>query len=239
MARERGGFWIGLCAVVFYPLTGLLARRPTSGPRLPGEGGVLLVMNHVSHLDPIFDAVMVHRNYRVPRFLAKASLWKIPVVGKVLVGAGQVPVYRGTADAKESLRAANEGLAQGKLLLIYPEGTITKDPDGWPMNSRTGVARLALANDVPVIPAARWGTRAIYDGYNKKFRPFPRKTVTTVFGEPVDLSAYREQPLTNQVLREVTDLLMNRVKELLEQARGEQGPTGFYSPARASQQGED
>ncbi|MBB5894035.1 lysophospholipid acyltransferase family protein [Kutzneria kofuensis] len=238
MRKEKGGPWIRMCAIVLYPTVKLLARRVSTGPKLPRHGGVLLVMNHVSHLDPVFDAVLVHNNERVPRFLAKSSLWKIPVLGKIMAGAGQVPVFRGTADAKESLRAANEGLEQGKLLVIYPEGTITKDPDGWPMASRTGVARLALANDVPVIPAARWGTRAILDKYNKKFRPFPRKTVTTIFGEPIDLSAYRDQPVTTQVLREVTDLLMERVKELLEQARGEQAPAGFYSPARAKQNGE-
>jgi 1-acyl-sn-glycerol-3-phosphate acyltransferase len=244
MRKEKGGPWIRMCAIVLYPTVKLLARRVNKGPKLPRHGGVLLVMNHVSHLDPVFDAILVHNNERVPRFMAKASLWKVPVLGKVLVGAGQVPVFRG-GDARESLRAAkesidvaNKGLEQGKLLVIYPEGTITKDPDGWPMAARTGAARLALASDVPVIPAARWGTRAIYDGYSKKFRPFPRKTVTSILGDPIDLSAYRDQPVTAQVLREVTDLLMGRVKELLEQARGEQAPEGFYSPVKAKQNGE-
>jgi 1-acyl-sn-glycerol-3-phosphate acyltransferase len=246
MRKEKGGPWIRMCAIVLYPTVKLLARRVSRGPRLPRHGGALLVMNHVSHLDPVFDAILVHNNDRVPRFMAKSSLWKVPVLGKVLVGAGQIPVYRPTGDgakdslraAKESLRAASEGLEQGKLLVIYPEGTITKDPDGWPMAPRTGVARLALASDVPVIPAARWGTRAILDKYNKKFRPFPRKTVTTVLGEPVDLSAYRNQPVTAQVLREVTDLLMGRVKELVAEARGETAPAGFYSPVKAEQSGE-
>ena len=246
MRKEKGGPWIRMCAIVLYPTVKLLARRVTKGPKLPRHGGVLLVMNHVSHLDPVFDAILVHNSDRVPRFMAKASLWKVPLLGKVMAGAGQVPVYRaGASDAKETLRAAkdslrvaNEGLEQGKCLVIYPEGTITKDPDGWPMAPRTGVARLALASDVPVIPAARWGTRDIYDGYSKKFRPFPRKTVTSVFGEPIDLSAYRNQPATAQVLREVTDLLMGRVKDLVAEARGEQAPEGFYSPAKAQKNGD-
>lgn len=246
MRKEKGGPWIRMCAIVLYPTVKLLARRVIKGPRLPRHGGVLLVMNHVSHLDPVFDAILVHNSDRVPRFMAKASLWKVPVLGKVMAGAGQIPVYRPSGDAakeslraaKDSLRAASEGLEQGKLLVIYPEGTITRDPDGWPMAPRTGVARLALANDVPVIPAARWGTREIYDGYSKKFRPFPRKTVTSVFGEPIDLSAYRGQPATAQVLREVTDLLMGRVKDLVAEARGEQAPEGFYSPVKAKKDGD-
>ena len=244
MRKEKGGPWIRLCAIVLYPTVKLLARRVNKGPKLPRHGGALLLMNHVSHLDPVVESVLGHNNGRFPRFMAKASLGRVPVLGRFLAGSAQVPVYRG-GDARESLRAAkeslevaSEGLEQGRLLVIYPEGTITKDPDGWPMASRTGVARLALANDVPVIPGARWGTREIYDGYGKKFRPFPRKTVTSILGEPIDLSAYRDQPVTAQVLREVTDLLMGRVKELVAQARGEQAPDGFYSPAKAKQNGE-
>jgi 1-acyl-sn-glycerol-3-phosphate acyltransferase len=235
VAREKGGFWVGLAATFFYPLCALLARRENRGTeRVPRQGGVLLVLNHVSHIDPMYDAVFVHKLRRVPRFLAKESLFKPFLVRHVLYGSGQIPVYRGSADAKDSLRDANAALSDGKLVVIYPEGTITKQPEGWPMQSRTGVARLALDNDVPVLPVARWGTRAILDGYHKKFRPFPRHDVTTVVGEPVDLSAYRAQPVTTQVLREVTDLLMNRVTDLVAEVRGETPPTEVFRPTAKS-----
>lgn len=225
MGREKGGFWVGLAAAVFYPLTGMLARRDvTHGERVPRQGPAILVLNHTSHLDIPYDAVFVHQQRRVPRFLAKHSLWNIPFVKRVLVGAGQIPVYRGSADAKQSLRAAHQALREGKLVVIYPEGTITKDPNGWPMHARTGVARLALDNDVPVIPIARWGTRSIYDHYTKKFRPFPRKTVWIRVGEPVDLSTYRGQRQTATLLREVTSLLMDRVTEMLADIRQEPAP---------------
>jgi 1-acyl-sn-glycerol-3-phosphate acyltransferase len=232
--REKGGFWVGAAAAAFYPMT-WLARRVTRGDeRIPRTGGALLVLNHISHLDPPMDAVWVHRNKRVPRFLAKDSLFRAPVFGKIIAGAGSIPVYRGTSDAAESLKAANQALRDGKIVVIYPEGTITKDPDGWPMRPFPGVARLALANDVPVIPVARWGTHRILDGYTKKFRPFPRKTVTTYVGEPVDLSEFKsEGPPSNTTLLRVTDKVMTEVKTLLAEIRDEPAPKGFYNPKKA------
>ncbi|GDY32605.1 lysophospholipid acyltransferase family protein [Gandjariella thermophila] len=234
MAKEKGGLWVGVAAAVFYPVTNLLARRVLIGAeRIPETGPALLVMNHVSHIDPLYDAVCVRDRGRIPRFLAKNTLWDVPVLRKVLVATGQIPVYRGTANAQQSLRDAHRALEEGKVVVIYPEGTITRDPDGWPMQPRTGVARLALDHDVPLIPVARWGTRSIYDGYNKKFRPVPRGTVTHRFGDPVDLSEFRARPASNAVLREVTDLLMGRVKDLLAEIRPEPAPAGFYQPVRA------
>jgi 1-acyl-sn-glycerol-3-phosphate acyltransferase len=226
--REKGGFWVGMAAAVFYPLTWLGKRTYVGAEKLPRTGGVLLVMNHVSHLDPPNDAVFVHRNKRVPRFMAKDSLFHVPFFGQILKGSGGIPVYRGSSEARDSLRAAHEALREGKVVLIYPEGTISKDPTGWPMRARTGVARLALENDVPVLPVARWGTNDIWNGYTKKFHPLPRKEVFTVVGDPVDLSAYRAQPITNQVLREVTDLLMTEVRDLLAGIRDEQPPAEFF-----------
>lgn len=234
--REKGGFWIWFAASFFYPLCRVLARRENRNTeRIPAQGGVLLVMNHVSHLDPVYDSVFVHKLRRIPHFLAKESLFRPPLVRQVMYGTGQIPVYRGSADAKDSLRDANAALRAGKAVIIYPEGTITKQPEGWPMYSRTGVARLALENDVPVIPVARWGTRAILDGYHRTFRPFPRHDVVTVVGEPVDLDAYRDKPSTTHLLREVTDLLMAEVTSLVAQIRGETPPTEVFRPPARKQ----
>lgn len=222
--REKGGFWVGAAAVLFYPVS-LIGRRVYLGAeRIPRQGPALLVFNHVSHMDPAVDAVLVHRNKRVPRFLAKDSVAKVPIFGRIFLGSGGIPVYRGSASAGDSLRAAHQALREGKLVVIYPEGTITKDPQGWPKRAYTGAARLALANDVPVIPIARWGTNEILDFYRKKIRLLPRKTVTHAVGEPIDLSAYRDKEQTAAVLREVTELLMDRVTELLAGIRGEEPP---------------
>lgn len=222
--REKSGFWVMAAAVMFYPLAWLTRSEYRHAERIPRTGPAVLVMNHISHLDPAVDAVFVHRNKRVPRFLAKDSLTKVPVFGKIMVNAGSIPVARGTSTAGDSLEAAHRALSEGKLVLIYPEGTITKDPEFWLKRSYPGVARLALKNDVPVIPVARWGTHEIFNGYTKKFRPFPRKRVVHSVGEPVDLSAYRGKAEEPGALREVTDLLMARVLDLLVDVRGEQPP---------------
>jgi 1-acyl-sn-glycerol-3-phosphate acyltransferase len=227
--REKSGFWIAFCAVFFYPIVWLVGRSRFEGLRnIPAGGGALVVANHVSHLDPVFSGVAVHRARRVPRFLAKHSLFGTPVLGRAMSGSGQIPVYRESTDANRSLRDAEAALREGKVVVIYPEGTITRDPDGWPMRSRTGVARLALTSDAPVVPMIHWGTREVLDGYRHRFRPLPRKPIVVRCGEPVDLSAYRGRPLDAPLLREVTDLLMVEVRKLLAEVRGEPAPAEFF-----------
>lgn len=229
MPRDVRGFWIRSCIAVFYPAIWLIARPRFAGlDKVPAAGPGLVVSNHISYLDPFYTAVFVHRRGRVPRFLAKASLWTVPVLGRALVGAQQIPVYRGSTEAGESLRAADRALAEGKLVLIYPEGTITRDPEYWPMHSRTGIARLALTNDVPVVPAVHWGTQRVYDHYGRRFRPWPRTDVVVCAGEPVDLSGYRGRPVDGVLLREVTDVVMGRVRDLLAEVRAEPAPAEFY-----------
>lgn len=187
--------------------------------------------NHVSQLDPL---TLAHAIYdggrRLPRYLAKAELFGVPVIGWVLRLGGQIPVRRGTRDAAASLRAAQLALAAGELVVIYPEGTCTRDPNGWPMVGKTGVARLALGSDVPVIPVAHWGAHRILGYRSKRPNLVGRKLVQAIAGPPIDLSGYRGIEPTNEVLREVTDLLMSRVKELLGELRGETPPVGFFSP---------
>ena len=105
MRREKRGFWIAFCAVFFYPIGWLTGRGRYEGrEHIPATGGALIVANHISHLDPIFSGLIVERSGRVPRFLAKHSLWSVPVLGQALRGSGQIPVYRESADAQQSLR---------------------------------------------------------------------------------------------------------------------------------------
>jgi 1-acyl-sn-glycerol-3-phosphate acyltransferase len=229
VARERGGFGIGFAAAFFYPIGWLSGRPRFEGlEHIPRIGGAIVAANHISHIDPIYTGLALHRAGRVARFLAKDGLWRVPVLGTVLRATGQIPVFRGTADAKASLRHGVAALEEGKAVVVYPEGTISRDPAHWPMQPRTGVARLALSCDAPVIPMVHWGTHTVLDGYRKRYRPLPRTTVTVRCGRPLDLSAYRGRPVDAPLLRAVTDLIMGAVRDLLAEVRGETAPTDFY-----------
>jgi 1-acyl-sn-glycerol-3-phosphate acyltransferase len=235
--RDPYNGWILLCRLIFYPLSAVLARRRFSGyEHLQVNSGVLLVANHVSHIDPVYDAVFARKAGRWPRFMAKASLWKVPVLGTVMRGADQIPVERaGGGAGKLSLDAAEAALRDGKVVIIYPEGTITRDPDTWPMRPKAGAALLALSGDFPVVPMVNWGTNKVFVPYVKKGRikPLPRKDVIIRAGPPIDLSAYRGKPVDARLLRDVTMLIMEAVRDLVAEERGEQPPQKFFVPKRA------
>jgi 1-acyl-sn-glycerol-3-phosphate acyltransferase len=225
--RPSPALWFAV--VVIVPVTSLLFRlRYRHGERIPRTGPVLLVANHVSLLDPLACARMAWDNGRVPHFLAKQSLFR-GWVGAILRSAAQIPVARYSADAHEALAAARASLAAGALVVIYPEGSVTRDPDWWPMQARTGVARLALTTDAVVVPVAQWGPQRVHDYHAKKLRLRFRVPADYLVGEPVDLSAVRAEvragrPLSPELLRETTDLVMGRVRDQLAELRGEPAP---------------
>jgi 1-acyl-sn-glycerol-3-phosphate acyltransferase len=224
---------MGVAILLVYPFASLMFRlRYQHAERLPARGPVLLVANHVSILDPIACARLVFDYGRLPHFLAKESVFK-GVIGSLLRSAGQIPVARFSADAHAALDAARADLEAGNVIVIYPEGSVTRDPDWWPMEARTGVARLALTTDAVVLPVAQWGPQKVHDYHRKKLRLRLRAPADYLVGEPVDLSAARAQirdgaPLSAQLLRETTDLIMTRVREQLAELRQEPAPLTFH-----------
>ena len=235
--HEKGNAWLTFCQIVMYPLSVLLGRKRIAGTKnIQIEGGYLLVANHVSHLDPLYDSVAVRQSGRIPRFLAKASLWKVPVLGQALAHSEQIPVERGGAGAGQaSLELANETLRKGKVVLIYPEGTVTRDPGHWPMKPRPGAGALALSGDFPVIPVAHWGTNLVYDSYveGRKFHPFPRKDIHIVFGEPIDLTELRSRPVDARSIRDASLLIMTKVRDMVAEIRDETPPVEFFDLKKA------
>jgi 1-acyl-sn-glycerol-3-phosphate acyltransferase len=234
----RLGFWYRLVVVVLKPLLRLTTRRDwQGGDQIPKTGGVIVVANHVSYVDPLTIGLFVLESGRTPRFLAKSSLFEKPFLKWVFYGAEQIPVYRGTADASKALSAAVDALKAGECVLIYPEGSATRDPDCWPMKARTGVARLALLSGAPVVPIAQWGPQNLWRYKAKLPKPFPPKRVQVLAGPPIDLSEYAGKPLDADVLREVTNVVMGRVTELLVKLRGGQPPAESFDPRAESVDG--
>lgn len=225
------GFWYALAAGVLKPPARLLTRREWRGlEHIPPSGGVIVAANHISLVDPItlVDFVLFGAG-RVARFLAKDTLFRgNGLLGRVMRGAQQIPVRRDTGDAAEALSAAVEALRRGECVILYPEGTVTRDRDLWPMRARTGVARLALLSGAPVVPVAQWGPQHIHRYGERRVHLLPRTPVQVLAGPPVDLSAYVGREPTSEVLRAVTDDVMAAITRLLEQLRGEPAPAQVH-----------
>lgn len=217
--------------VLFKPFT----RRDWRGQELlPRTGGVVVVANHISNVDPLALGQYLAFSGRWPRFLAKASIFGVPLVGAVVRACGQIPVERGSAAAKDALDAAVAAVEQGRAVVVYPEGTITKDPDLWPMRGRTGAARIALRTDAPVVPVGQWGAQEIMYGNRITLpRLLPRTTLRLQAGPPVGLDDLRGRPMTAEVLAEATSRIMAAVTALVAELRGGVPPAERFDP-RAS-----
>lgn len=225
--RQRRGWAVRTAAAILRPsLTVLIRRRWIDGHKIPATGGCVLAANHVSHLDPLTFSHFVYAQGRVPRFLAKASLFDIPGVRRLLRDAGQIPVYRLTADAQAALEPAVAAVEAGEALVVYPEGTLTRQPEMWPMRGKTGAARVALTAGVAVVPIAQWGAQDILFPYARWPHLLPRKTVWCKAGDPVDLEEFRGVPLTPTVLHEATERIMGAITALLADIRQEEPPAG-------------
>ena len=230
-AHERRGWAFGLCVAILEPLLVVLTkRRWRGGEHIPATGGCVLAVNHISHVDPITCAHFVLAQGRVVRFLTKSELFEVPVVGRIVRSAQQIPVYRMTSNASQSFDAAVEAVRAGQCVVVYPEGTLTREPDLWPMTGKTGAARIALAAEVPVVPIAQWGAHRILPPYTKRPLLLPRKTIEMTAGPPVPLEDLRARGMTPDALREATDRVMDEITRLLEGIRGESAPPVRYDP---------
>lgn len=229
--QAKRGFWVGVAVAFLRPSLMALTRREWSGQeKLPQTGGVVLVGNHTSYVDPLVVAHFVYDNGRIPRFLAKSGLFKLPLAGRVLHGAGQIPVYRESRDAALAFTAAVDAVNRGECVVVYPEGTTTQDPDLWPMVAKTGAARIALATGAPVYPIAEWGAAKILPPHGKLPRIFPRKRIQIRLCDPVDLSDVVDKPVTGDLLREVTARFMQILTAEVAKLRGETPPAQMYDP---------
>jgi 1-acyl-sn-glycerol-3-phosphate acyltransferase len=232
--RQRRGWAFGLGVAVVKPTLLLFTkRRWIDGEKVPAQGGCVVVGNHISHVDPLTFAHFLYDHGRLARYLAKAAVFEVPVVGTIIAKAGQIPVYRLTTDASLAFRAAVEAIESGECVVVYPEGTITRDPRLWPMRGKTGAARIALSTGAPVVPVAQWGAHHILAPYARRPRLLPRKTIAMRAGDPVDLDDLRRLPLTPEVLGDATERIMDALTSLLADLRGEEPPDTRFDPRSA------
>jgi 1-acyl-sn-glycerol-3-phosphate acyltransferase len=222
-------------AGIIRPVMNLLMGKKWEGLEKLPAGGFIAAPNHCTEIDPLVVGHMLYNQKRMPHFLAKAGLFKVPVLGAVLRSTKQIPVERSTTGANRSLQLAKEIVKEGGAIIIYPEGTLTRDPALWPMKGHTGAARMALESGIPVVPIAHWGAQEVFPRYAKRFYIFPRKTSRLVVGDPVDLSAFEGHPLDKATLDAATNAIMDAITGLLAGLRGEQPPAQRWNPAAHNQ----
>lgn len=226
--------WYQLALWIVKPVSLLAFTRHDRGrDNIPRTGGCIVAVNHISYADPFVAALFVHDAGRRPRFMGKESVFRIPMFGRILKGAHQIPVLRESSDAAHALSAATAAVDAGECVVIYPEGTVTRDPDYWPMSAKTGVARLALATGAPVVPLAQWGAQDVL-GRRGRRRLRLRTDVHAVAGEPVDLSPWMGRELTSQTLREATAAVMSALRSLVGELRGEAPPAEVHDRSAAA-----
>ncbi len=230
--HEPGGQVIfGVVSFLHAFLKPLVKRDWRAQQKIPSTGGVVLAVNHISNVDPLAVGQYVAFAGRWPRFLAKASILRVPVAGRIIRACGQIPVERDTAAAQDALAEALTAVRADRAVVVYVEGTITSDPDLWPMRGRNGAARIALQTGVPVVPIGQWGAQEIM--YGKRIHPptlLPRRTFRLVTGDPVPLDDLRALPVTTAVLDEATERIMVAITALVAELRQQTPPARPFDP---------
>ena len=210
--------WFQAIRWTVFPLLRMWFRWRLEGlDRIPASGPALVACNHASYLDPLVNAYAVVRARRRPRFLAKQELFDAPGLKWAMRGTHQIPVTRGSGDGS-SLVAAEAALARGEVVVVYPEGTVTKRADGLPMEGKTGTVRLALAAGVPIIPVVSWGSAPVW----QKSGPGslrPGRPVWLRMGAPIDVAGRGVGIDDHDGVRELTDELMATLAAEVESLR--------------------
>ncbi len=228
--ERRSGAVIGVLQVPLRPILTLLARPTWIGrENLQVPGPAVVCGNHLGPFDAFAYGHLLHAAGIAPRFLAKESLFRIPVVGGLIRATGQIPVLRGTARSGGALAAARAALGRGEMLMVFPEGTYSRDPQGWPMRARLGAARLALDTGAPLIPVACWGSPQLWPAGSALPRPRPGRSLTLHVGAPIRAERAEGESTHDAAVR-VTGHVMDVITAMLADLRQEQPPAQRHDP---------
>jgi 1-acyl-sn-glycerol-3-phosphate acyltransferase len=230
LERKRGWAMTVAASILKPTLLTATSRTWIDGEKIPATGGCIIAINHISHVDPLLSAHFVYDHGRLPRYLAKSGLFKNKYLGAFLTSAGQIPVERLSRNAIGAYDAAVRAIGDGECIIIYPEGTLTRDPDLWPMKGKTGAARIALATGCPVIPVGQWGAQEVLAPYTKTPHLVPRKNIVMKAGDPVPLDDLVAGPHTPEATARATERIMAAITELVEDVRGDTAPAERFDP---------
>lgn len=229
--EQPRGWAMTVAATILKPtLLTATSRTWIDGEKIPATGGCIVAINHISHVDPLLSALFVYDHGRLPRYLAKSGLFTNKALGGFLTSAGQIPVERLTRNAIGAYDAAVRAIADGECIVIYPEGTLTRDPGLWPMTGKTGAARIALATGCPVVPVGQWGAHEVLPPYTKTPHLVPRKNIVMKAGDPVPLDDLAAQPTSPEATAEATRRIMGAITAIVADLRGEPPPAERYDP---------
>ena len=220
-----------ICAAILIPVLNAITKRTWQGSEnIPQSGPAIVISNHLSYADVLFFAQFLFKNGRAPRFIGKRSVFNVPVIGRILLAAGQIPVDRESTQAGKALDHAVAALRAGHLIGIYPEGTLTRDENLWPMVAKTGAARLAIITELPIIPVAAWGNADVLPPYNKIPRIWRRSKIILRAGAPIDMSPWYGKQDDPVALAQATAHIMGELTTMLEDIRGEKRPAHIFDP---------
>lgn len=202
------------------------------------NGPLILAGNHISNFDPFCITLATRLRRLSPRIMATGGLFRAPIIGRVMIAAGHIPVDRGRDTITNALPNAVAALRADSVILIYPEGRIGLDPAAWPERAKSGLARIALATGAPVVPVAIWGSHEViaYHGRSAMLRTlissvWRRPTVRVHFGAPVDLTGLREGGIGHA--QQASDRIMDALtSELARLRKDELRLPRYFDPTR-------
>lgn len=218
------------------PITRGLTKATWKGQEnFPKDQPFIVIMNHLTEFDAFVIMHFITDEGIAVRALAKASLFKVPLLGSILRKTKMVEVHRGSERSKDALEVAKRAIQQGETIAIFPEGTLTTDPKFWPIRFKTGAARLALATGAPVIPVVHWGSQNVMHRFRNSIMKFWKRHPTTVVaGPPIDLSDLPQDENDRDAVQAANRRMEATVRKMLAEIRGEAVPTQVWNPKTES-----
>ena len=193
---------------------------------MPATGGLVIVANHISNVDPLSLGQFITFSGRWPRFLAKASSSSRCRCRPILNALRPDPGARQSAGRRTPWSRRPTAVERGQRRDHLPGRNDHRDPDLWPMVGKTGAARIALQTGCPVIPIGQWGAQDVMYGKRIHFpKLLPRKTLRLIVGDPVPLDDLRRRPGHRRpTLRQATDRIMDAITALVAELREAEPP---------------